>query len=257
MKSVLTLQITLTAALACSWVLSLCGAGFKTTEAFSMSVVHRFPFQSPLPVPLSAMFARSRRGSSQARGDSDDGFTLDDDEDDDDDDDPPFVDIANFSPTLSSFGWNAGRSSPSQRKAMGRSHKSTARIHICTNCGSEFVKWMGRCPTCKEWNTLQEHVVAREELDPFTSAGSSANGYSYPQPQFGSSQLPRRSWLDETLPYGIGSTPIPVTQLYQNARGGNSTTGSVQTPRRRRIWIPDDAELNQVLGEGSCRVLSY
>merc|ERR1740124_1305724 len=55
----------------------------------------------------------------------------------------------------------SGRSAPSQRKAMGTSGSSTTTVNVCTNCSAEFVKWIGRCPTCKEWNTVQEFQVRR------------------------------------------------------------------------------------------------
>ena len=29
---------------------------------------------------------------------------------------------------------------------------------VCSNCGTVLVKWEGRCPNCKEWNTLVEQV---------------------------------------------------------------------------------------------------
>ena len=28
----------------------------------------------------------------------------------------------------------------------------------CSNCGAETLKWMGRCPQCGEWNTLEEKI---------------------------------------------------------------------------------------------------
>ncbi len=31
-------------------------------------------------------------------------------------------------------------------------------IYICTECGAESMKWYGRCPSCGEWNTLQEEL---------------------------------------------------------------------------------------------------
>lgn len=34
--------------------------------------------------------------------------------------------------------------------------------YICTTCGSEFLKWSGRCPSCGEWGTLQESDIAEE-----------------------------------------------------------------------------------------------
>ena len=31
-------------------------------------------------------------------------------------------------------------------------------VFFCTSCGNESPKWQGRCPSCGQWNTLQEHV---------------------------------------------------------------------------------------------------
>ena len=36
------------------------------------------------------------------------------------------------------------------------------RAYFCTSCGYETSKWMGKCPSCGEWNTISEHIVARE-----------------------------------------------------------------------------------------------
>ena len=33
-------------------------------------------------------------------------------------------------------------------------------IFICTECGRQMVKWMGRCPGCGEWNTVVEKQVS-------------------------------------------------------------------------------------------------
>ncbi len=31
---------------------------------------------------------------------------------------------------------------------------------VCTNCGSSFASWLGRCPDCGEWNTITEYKEA-------------------------------------------------------------------------------------------------
>lgn len=31
-------------------------------------------------------------------------------------------------------------------------------VFYCTSCGNETPKWVGRCPSCGQWNTLEEHV---------------------------------------------------------------------------------------------------
>ena len=34
----------------------------------------------------------------------------------------------------------------------------TKTVFYCTNCGNESPKWMGRCPGCGAFNTMQEHI---------------------------------------------------------------------------------------------------
>jgi DNA repair protein RadA/Sms len=41
-------------------------------------------------------------------------------------------------------------------------------VFVCQNCGVESAKWIGRCPSCKEWNTYHEEIIA-----PASSRGSS------------------------------------------------------------------------------------
>ncbi len=31
-------------------------------------------------------------------------------------------------------------------------------VFVCTNCGNESPKWAGRCPSCGQWNTLEEYT---------------------------------------------------------------------------------------------------
>lgn len=33
-------------------------------------------------------------------------------------------------------------------------------VFLCTNCGNETPKWAGRCPSCGQWNTLEEYAPA-------------------------------------------------------------------------------------------------
>ena len=35
------------------------------------------------------------------------------------------------------------------------------KAYFCRNCGYEAPKWMGRCPSCGEWNTFTEEVVSK------------------------------------------------------------------------------------------------
>ncbi|MCD8293027.1 MAG: DNA repair protein RadA [Prevotellaceae bacterium] len=35
-------------------------------------------------------------------------------------------------------------------------------IYVCSNCGQESPKWVGKCPACGAWNTFVERVVRKE-----------------------------------------------------------------------------------------------
>ncbi|HSO76924.1 MAG TPA: DNA repair protein RadA, partial [Bacteroidales bacterium] len=32
-------------------------------------------------------------------------------------------------------------------------------VYICQNCGAESPKWIGHCPSCKEWNSYREEII--------------------------------------------------------------------------------------------------
>lgn len=36
----------------------------------------------------------------------------------------------------------------------------TRTTFVCQNCGAESPKWIGRCPSCREWNTYHEEIIA-------------------------------------------------------------------------------------------------
>ncbi len=39
----------------------------------------------------------------------------------------------------------------------------TKTTFYCQSCGSQFSKWQGQCTVCKEWNTIAEEVVEKQE----------------------------------------------------------------------------------------------
>lgn len=54
--------------------------------------------------------------------------------------------------------------------------KSKQRF-VCSSCGCQTSKWYGKCPTCGEWNTMDEEEIPDEEprrngRRPLTSAGT-------------------------------------------------------------------------------------
>ena len=88
--------------------------------------------------------------------------------------------------------------------------------YVCDNCGHESVKWIGKCPSCGQWNTFKEIRIA-----PSVSGGGkrlAAGG------------------VGNTL--STRNTPMPISK--------------VQAKDEPRIDLHDD-ELNRVLGGGLVR----
>ena len=170
---------------------------------------------------------------------------------------------------------------------MGKSSKDAAHVFVCSNCGSEFIQWVGRCPTCREYNTIQEMKVGRRSsigVEGGMGKGKGSSGRT-PRPVFGGGAggdaaglddygggggfdddgfvssgrkgrsansgyggASSRSWID-----GMGGAPVPVTQVYEamgttGTRGGD--TSSAWSVDEDRLVIPDDDEFNTVLGGG-------
>lgn len=54
----------------------------------------------------------------------------------------------------------------------------TKTAFFCSNCGQESTKWVGKCPSCNEWNTFVEEVIAKgndkasKEWKDFSGLGS-------------------------------------------------------------------------------------
>ena len=36
-------------------------------------------------------------------------------------------------------------------------------LFFCQNCGAQYSKWQGQCNSCKEWNTIVEEIIQKEE----------------------------------------------------------------------------------------------
>lgn len=41
--------------------------------------------------------------------------------------------------------------------------QKSKKVYICSNCGYEAPKWLGQCPECNEWATLNEEIISAEK----------------------------------------------------------------------------------------------
>ncbi len=64
----------------------------------------------------------------------------------------------------------------------------TKSVYICTECGYQSAKWLGKCPSCSEWNTLEEQVIVDEKKSKGVAAPY--NGKSSPAIQLNKLEAP-------------------------------------------------------------------
>lgn len=81
---------------------------------------------------------------------------------------------------------------------------------FCQNCGVESPKWIGKCPSCNEWNTYVEEVVQKEKSSSSYSSGGSKK-VNKPQriAEITSSELQRWKMPDQELNRVLGGGLVP------------------------------------------------
>ena len=48
-------------------------------------------------------------------------------------------------------------------------------IFVCSECGNESSKWLGKCPACNSWNTFYEQKIIESKNSSLKSKDSKSN----------------------------------------------------------------------------------
>jgi DNA repair protein RadA/Sms len=51
---------------------------------------------------------------------------------------------------------------------------------FCQNCGAQYAKWQGQCNSCKEWNTIAEEIIQKEEKASWKPSSTESKRVSKP-----------------------------------------------------------------------------
>jgi DNA repair protein RadA/Sms len=80
---------------------------------------------------------------------------------------------------------------------------------FCQHCGMQAAKWVGKCPSCGEWNSFVEEIIQKTESGGL--AIKSSQKMSKPQPisDLQAQQLPRIPLLDNELNRVLGGGLVP------------------------------------------------
>jgi len=92
---------------------------------------------------------------------------------------------------------------------------------FCQNCGTQYAKWQGQCNACKEWNTIVEEIIQKEEK---TSWKPTSEVKKAPKPlriaEIDSSQEVRLDTLDGELNRVLGGGIVPGSLILLGGEPG-------------------------------------
>ena len=125
--------------------------------------------------------------------------------------------------------------------------------YVCTNCGQDMPKWVGKCPSCGQWNTYVEQVVRKES--PAARHGAAILEPTKSQPQTLSDihggEEPRINMHDEELNRVLGGGLVPGSLVLLGGEPGiGKSTLILQT-----VLKLNDKKVLYVSGEESTRQL--
>lgn len=96
---------------------------------------------------------------------------------------------------------------------------------FCQSCGSKYPKWMGQCGGCKEWNTLVEEVIQKEQASGWkgiATAGNNSNRVAKPVliREIDASEEQRLDTLDGELNRVLGGGIVPGSMILLGGEPG-------------------------------------
>ena len=125
--------------------------------------------------------------------------------------------------------------------------------YVCTHCGQDSPKWVGKCPSCGQWNTYVEQVVRKES--PAARHGAAILEPTKSQPMTLSDihggEEPRINMHDEELNRVLGGGLVPGSLVLLGGEPGiGKSTLILQT-----VLKLNDKKVLYISGEESARQL--
>ena len=125
-------------------------------------------------------------------------------------------------------------------------------VYVCSNCGQESAKWIGKCPSCGAWNTYVEEIVRKAPSGRRVTSGIETTKVK-PQPlcEIETDDEPRIDMHDEELNRVLGGGLVPGSLVLIGGEPGiGKSTLVMQTVLRMT-----EKKVLYVSGEESARQL--
>jgi len=121
-------------------------------------------------------------------------------------------------------------------------------MYVCENCGQESAKWIGKCPSCGQWNTFKEIKVADTRKQAVATSAAASAGRQLRQnkvlrlKEISSQDDPRIDMGDQELNRVLGGGLVPGSIVLL---GGEPGIGKSTLTLQTMLHISD-----QQAGEG-------
>ncbi len=128
--------------------------------------------------------------------------------------------------------------------------------YVCSNCGQESPKWVGKCPSCGQWNTFKEIKIAADTKQKQASAAASA-GHALRHNkvlhlhEISSHDDPRIDMHDAEFNRVLGGGLVPGSIVLLGGEPGiGKSTLSLQTmlnlPEKRILYVSGEESAHQL-----------
>lgn len=93
---------------------------------------------------------------------------------------------------------------------------------FCQNCGTQYSKWQGQCNACKQWNTIAEEIIQKEEKTSWKPTTSEVKRVSKPLKikEIDSTQEVRMDSTDGELNRVLGGGIVPGSLILLGGEPG-------------------------------------
>ena len=144
------------------------------------------------------------------------------------------------------------------RQAADGEKKDMAKektVYVCSNCGQESPKWVGKCPSCGAWNTFVEEVVRKEPAashrTAFTASAEGKRNKPVVLSDIVGSEEPRIDMHDDELNRVLGGGLVPGSLVLLGGEPGiGKSTLVLQTvlrmPERRILYVSGEESARQL-----------
>ena len=129
--------------------------------------------------------------------------------------------------------------------------------YVCSNCGQESPKWIGKCPSCGQWNTFKEFKVAADTARQAATSAAAQAGHALRRnralrlSEISGRDEPRIDMHDGELNRVLGGGLVPGSIVLLGGEPGiGKSTLSLQTvlnlPEKRILYVSGEESAHQL-----------